>query len=330
LRGFLIAILLSTGCGRIGFDPLGASVNDDSGVDSPDADLRCTAGLRFESGACVACEAEEFSCGDGVDEDCDGMPDCRDPDCLGQECNSMDCSTQVCEAGGACSNDTAFFATSWEDGTGEENQGGCSEWTGTVGSATSVVASPVSDMDSDQVLLYQGISNNNEAVYLAFAPQDRSSARFFMHVADWQADNDAFRTMASFTIDGQPNGAADGTAIYLRLLMLNGLGQLELRYYDGTNWIQFDLLPLTLDSTYQVEMLHETQAGGGAAGWRVWSADGRTMIHEQLIANSTSVRQVNAFFFGSGNASGVTQNTEIYFDAIKLGTDGWLQPLRRP
>jgi hypothetical protein len=54
------------------------------------------------------------------------------------------------------------------------------------------------------------------------------------------------------------------------------------------------------------------------------------MIHEQLIANSTSVRQVNAFFFGSGNASGVTQNTEIYFDAIKLGTDGRLQPLRRP
>jgi hypothetical protein len=191
------------------------------------------------------------------------------------------------------------------------------------------VPSPVSDLEGARVLLYQGVLDNNEAVYVDFPAQDRSSARFFLHVASWQADDNAFRTLASWVITGTPNGSADSTALYLRLYREAGVPYFEVRYFNGTTYVQYDLFPFSFDTSYQVEMLHETASGGGRAGWRVWSADGRTLIHEQLIENSTSTRQANAFFLGNGFASGVTQSTEVYFDAVKLGTDDWLQPIRR-
>jgi hypothetical protein len=323
----LIPLLLYlAACGRIGFDPVGQGIGDDAGAD---ADLRCPMGQRFVNGACVACESEELSCGDGQDEDCDGQTDCQDTECLRQVCGSAGCATQVCEADGLCTDDSAFFDTSWEDGSDLENQGGCSEWTGTVGNAISVATGAVSDLEGTRALFYQGVIDNDEALYVDFPPQDRSSARFFVQVASWQADDASFRTLASWVINGTPNGAADNTALYLRLYRELGVEYFEVRYFNGVTYVQFDLFPFAFDTSYQVEMLHETGNGGGRAGWRVWSADGRMLIHERLIESSTSTRQANAFFLGNGFASGVTQNTEVYFDAVKLGTDDWLQPIRR-
>ena len=47
---------------------------------------------------CTPRGTTELACSDGVDDDCDGQPDCLDPDCDGQICGSG--SGFQCTAGG--------------------------------------------------------------------------------------------------------------------------------------------------------------------------------------------------------------------------------------
>ncbi len=46
----------------------------------------CGLGQACRAGECVDCSANETSCGDGLDEDCDGLLDCADEDCEGLSC----------------------------------------------------------------------------------------------------------------------------------------------------------------------------------------------------------------------------------------------------
>jgi hypothetical protein len=51
---------------------------------------------------CDKKSATELSCTDGVDDDCDGYPDCRDTECEGQPCgNGASCTAGACVAPGA-------------------------------------------------------------------------------------------------------------------------------------------------------------------------------------------------------------------------------------
>jgi hypothetical protein len=40
--------------------------------------------------SCVPAASSELACGDGMDDDCDGLTDCLDPDCAGQSCGAGD------------------------------------------------------------------------------------------------------------------------------------------------------------------------------------------------------------------------------------------------
>ena len=83
--------------------------------------------------------------------------------------------------------------------------------------------------------------------------------------------------------------------------------------------------------TYQVEVQYQTAATGadGLVGWKIWSADGMTLLHSLTVSDHDSTRQPNAVFLGHGNVDGTTTETEVYFDAFKVSADGWVQPLRR-
>jgi hypothetical protein len=68
----------------------------DGAIDCADSQCdgqRCTMATgrpgTCTSGACVCAgtEARETTCGDGKDNDCDGLIDCQDPDCLGKVCD---------------------------------------------------------------------------------------------------------------------------------------------------------------------------------------------------------------------------------------------------
>ncbi len=62
------------------------------------ANARCD---YFGACACPGGQAHETSCGDGSDNDCDGLLECSDPDCTGQACGTFG---MTCPAGGgACS-----------------------------------------------------------------------------------------------------------------------------------------------------------------------------------------------------------------------------------
>ncbi len=86
--------------------------NDCSGftdcADSNCAGSSCGAGGKVcVAGACVctvdggAVEVAETTCGDGLDNDCDGLVDCDDSDCLGQQC--LGTSGFSCVSAGNCS-----------------------------------------------------------------------------------------------------------------------------------------------------------------------------------------------------------------------------------
>lgn len=73
----------------------------DAGVDSP-----TDGGL--DDGGNSGCQATEASCGNGVDDDCDGKIDCLDADCNALGCNDGDpcttgevCGSNACQRGAA-------------------------------------------------------------------------------------------------------------------------------------------------------------------------------------------------------------------------------------
>jgi hypothetical protein len=67
----------------------------------------CEAGVCVGTG-CMPTEATEFSCDDGVDNDCSGAADCADTNCLGASCDDGDSSTSndVCTAAGTCAGES--------------------------------------------------------------------------------------------------------------------------------------------------------------------------------------------------------------------------------
>ena len=76
--------------------------------DSNCASLGCSATGKTCNGTSLACECTgpevggEVSCGDGVDNDCDGKIDCVDTDC-NLTLRSCGANGQTCSAAGACS-----------------------------------------------------------------------------------------------------------------------------------------------------------------------------------------------------------------------------------
>lgn len=87
--------------------------------------LACAAGTRCEGAACAACQAHELACGDGLDDDCDGMLDCADPDCDAQEC----AAGKACKAGACadepCGNGKKEAGEDCDDGN-RKDADGCS------------------------------------------------------------------------------------------------------------------------------------------------------------------------------------------------------------
>jgi hypothetical protein len=63
----------------------------------------------FGTCACPGGQAHETSCGDGLDNDCDGLVDCADPDCTGQSCGTFGKTCPV--GGGSCSCPTGLTET---------------------------------------------------------------------------------------------------------------------------------------------------------------------------------------------------------------------------
>ena len=55
--------------------------------------------VEISLGAGVICIPLEVACGDGNDDDCDGLADCRDPDCLGKSCETTCIEEGMCRDG---------------------------------------------------------------------------------------------------------------------------------------------------------------------------------------------------------------------------------------
>ena len=83
----------------------GASGVDAGGFDAGRPDAGAT-GPR-DAGSCTPTATSETSCGDGIDDDCNGLTDCADPACAGQSCGGAGtCSTGGTCNGGACTGGT--------------------------------------------------------------------------------------------------------------------------------------------------------------------------------------------------------------------------------
>ena len=96
-------------CEATGFEPCQTNVCDgqtgecglvvaDDGFECDDANA-CTDGDFCAAGACsgVGAVTCEWKCGDGADEDEDGIMDCDDPDCWGiEDCPQPECGDEVC------------------------------------------------------------------------------------------------------------------------------------------------------------------------------------------------------------------------------------------
>ena len=93
------------GCGAGGPCATGTTCVGGSCVDSRCVNVSCGAGQQCLAGACVAgctrTENLEATCGNGLDDDCDGQVDCADPDCDAKACASdgVVCTSDLCSAG---------------------------------------------------------------------------------------------------------------------------------------------------------------------------------------------------------------------------------------
>jgi hypothetical protein len=73
----------------------GACVEGEPGMTSRDCDYTVPGECALPDDAGTSCETSERDCSNGLDEDCDFMPDCADPDCF-SECGSEDAGMDAC------------------------------------------------------------------------------------------------------------------------------------------------------------------------------------------------------------------------------------------
>ena len=117
-----------------GIDDNGNGLTDCADAPTCPAGITCDAGGKTcGGGACSVCtgkggapQVAEVSCGDGFDNDCDGLSDCADPECAGDVCNSAPSTaggltTGVCVATTRACTCTATPETGAKCGDGLDN-----------------------------------------------------------------------------------------------------------------------------------------------------------------------------------------------------------------
>jgi len=123
----------------------GVDQDCDSRVDCADSDCQplgnalggvcdakgMTCSVNLGSGStCTVCsgnggraEVAETSCGDGFDNDCDGIVDCQDPDCAGLACNTAGKTCTVATRLCACNSPEASGEVTCDDGSDNDCDG---------------------------------------------------------------------------------------------------------------------------------------------------------------------------------------------------------------
>lgn len=96
-----------------------------------DAGVCIDAGVQAPQDAGSNCTARETACGDGNDNDCDGLKDCADSDCGGVSCDDRDpCTTGEKCSGGSCATGTAVVCNTPPNSSCQQTNGRCEPGTG--------------------------------------------------------------------------------------------------------------------------------------------------------------------------------------------------------